>query len=103
MTFTLPASHIHVSERETGHYWPDGRWDDAKWEDCAWDVAVEWARATGHTKIPATHKEAEALRAASGEDTGSGSNVFQVRNALQRRYGISTSPPVYGFEAIWNA
>ena len=28
------SGHIHVSEREVSHTWPDGQQDDGKWEDC---------------------------------------------------------------------
>jgi hypothetical protein len=96
----LPLTHIHVSERETAHRWPDGRWDNARWEDCAWDSAVELVRALGNYKIPATHAEAEALRAASGEDTHSGSNPDDVRRGILRRYKLPTNPVVRGWENL---
>ena len=98
----LPSTHVHVSEREAAHYWPDGRWDNARWEDCAWDVAIEFVRALGRVQTPATHAEAEALRRASGEDVHSGSSVVDVRRGLLRRYGFPTNPPITGWTTLWN-
>jgi hypothetical protein len=88
----LPAAlwnHRHVSERESAHYWPDGRWDNAAWEDCAWDTFLEWLRMTAKTNIPATHAEAEALRRESGEDTSSGSHSGNLNAGARERYGIA--------------
>ncbi len=85
--------HIHVSEREGPHEWPDGRPDDAAWEDCLWSAAVEWARAIGRSP-PATHVEAEALRAASGEPPTGGSNLGDLRRGLDARYRWRMPPPI---------
>jgi hypothetical protein len=98
----LPANHIHISERESAHYWPDGRYDDARWEDCAFDTAVEWARVTHDSNIPATHVEAEALRAASGLGPSGGATIDRVRAGLQARYGFAGTKAV-GFAALWAA
>ena len=98
----LPSAHIHISERESGHYWPDGRYDDARWEDCAFDTAVEWARVTHDSKIPATHVEAEALRAASGLGPSGGATIDRVRQGLTARYGFAGTKAV-GFTALWAA
>jgi len=99
-TYPVPSNHIHVSEREVAHRWPDGRYDNVAWEDCAWCVALMFARLLGKNP-PATHAEAEALRAQAGEDTWSGSSVADVRLGLSRRYRLAVNPPVYGFTALW--
>ena len=88
---TLPAAlwnHRHVSERESSHWWPDGRWDNSAWEDCFWDTLVEFVRMTLRPTIPATHAEAEALRRESGEDTSSGSHSGDGNKGLRARYGL---------------
>jgi LysM repeat protein len=98
---TLPAliaNHVHVSEREVAHTWPDGRRDDARWEDCTWDTAVEYARAVG-TKAPATHAEAEKLRSTVKGPLG-GSNPTEVQAAFKKRYKLDITI-VRGFEALW--
>ncbi len=62
MSAQVPG-HVHVTERE----------GDGTWEDCAFVTAVEMMRTSGRSDIPATHAEAERLRAASGlpeEHTG---------------------------------
>jgi hypothetical protein len=87
----VPSSlwnHRHVSERESGHYWPDGRWDNAAWEDCFWDTLIEFARMALRPNIPATHAEAEALRRDAGEDTASGSHSGNGNRGLKIRYGL---------------
>lgn len=87
----LPAAlwnHRHVSERESVHYWEDGRFDNSAWEDCFWDVLIEFLRDTTRASIPATHDEAEALRAASGENTWSGSNTSDGNKGILRRYKL---------------
>ena len=89
---TLPSTHVHVSERETAHRWPDGRWDDSRWEDCAWAVAIEWLRLTYDPAIPATHPEAELLRAASGEPPLGGSNTGDVLKGISNRYKLQAGP-----------
>lgn len=91
--------HIHVSEREGPHEWPDGRPDDAAWEDCLWAVAVEWLRALGHD-VPATHAEAEALRAASGEPPVGGSNLDDLRRGVAARYRLGLPAVVNGSAAV---
>lgn len=88
---TRPAAlwnHRHVSERESGHYWPDGRWDNAAWEDCAWDTFLEWLRMTTKANIPATHAEAESMRREAGEDTSSGSHSGNLNKGAHERYGL---------------
>lgn len=100
----LSPAHKHVSERETGHRWPDGRWDDAAWEDCTWDSAIEFARLGLTSAIPATHQEAEALRAASGEPPTGGSNIDDVKRGLARRYRWTSGYVVaYNFSQLWSA
>lgn len=95
------TGHVHVSEREVAHRWPDGRWDDARWEDCLWVAAVEYAVACGHPVV-ATHAEAEALRAASGDSVTGGSNLGDLTKGMQARYGWS-GPKEWGFQAAWQA
>jgi hypothetical protein len=81
-------NHRHVSERESAHYWEDGRWDNRAWEDCFWDTLVEFVRMTLRPRVPATHDEAEALRTDAGEDTSSGSHSGDGNRGLKRRYGL---------------
>lgn len=87
-----PAGHVHVSEREVAHTWPDGQKDDARWEDCAWCSSVMFARWCRNPRIPATHAEAELLRDAAGEPPLGGSNVDDLLRGLKARYGWT--PPV---------
>lgn len=69
--------HIHISEREA----------DGTWEDCTWDSGLEWYRLCYDPRKPATHAEAQALRAASGEPATGGSNLGDLALGIQRRYG----------------
>ncbi len=98
---TLPAliaNHVHVSERETAHRWPDGSYDDAAWEDCTWDSALEYARSVG-VKAPATHAEAEALRHEVKGPAG-GSNPTEVQTAFKKRYKLNVTI-LRGFADMW--
>ncbi|HXG40207.1 MAG TPA: hypothetical protein VNJ28_04620, partial [Candidatus Limnocylindrales bacterium] len=81
------VSHVHVSERETAHRWPDGRLDDRAWEDCRFDAGVELLRAAGHD-VPPTHAEAEAIRADSGLPPTGGSRPDDLARGVRRRYGV---------------
>lgn len=87
---SISAIHIHVSEREVAHTWPDGQKDDAAWEDCTFCAAIEFARLCHDAGIPATHAEAELLRDASGRKPTGGTNVGDVIRGLQGRYGWLT-------------
>lgn len=103
---TVPAilyAHKHITEREGAHRWPDGRYDNSAWEDCTWCSGVEFARLTLNPAIAATHAEAELLRAASGEDTGSGSNEFDLKRGFLKRYKKDLGTPIYGFANLWAA
>jgi len=73
------TTHIHISERE-----PDGTW-----EDCTWDAGLEFYRDAIDPSKPATHAEAQALRAASGEPATGGSNMTDLRRGVKARYGVS--------------
>jgi hypothetical protein len=84
--------HVHVSEREAVHRWPDGTFDDAAWEDCLWASAIEWLRAIGRN-VPATHAEAEALRAASGQGPLGGSGFRHLILGAKNRYDLTVPPP----------
>jgi hypothetical protein len=98
---TLPvriANHVHISERETAHRWPDGSYDDAKWEDCTWDSALEYVRSVG-VKAPATHAEAELLRHEVKGPAG-GSNPTEVQTAVKKRYNLNITI-LRGFAAMW--
>jgi hypothetical protein len=100
----IPANHVHVSERESAHFWPDGRFDDKGWEDCLWVAAVEVARLCFSPAIPATHKEAEALRADSGEPPDGGSNTTNLRDGIKKRYRWTEGfGVVTGFAELWAA
>jgi len=63
--------------------------------------ALEWWRATGNPKAPATHEEGEHLRCASGRSMLGGTNLFDVRKAIKVRYNGSTPEPVQGFARLW--
>lgn len=89
----LLADHIHISERE-----PDGTW-----EDCTWDSGLEWYRLTYDPSKPATHAEAQKLRAASGEPPTGGSNIGDLKRGIKARYGKSTPTAISGFSALWTA
>lgn len=99
MTRRRAIPHVHVSEREGAHVWPDGRLDDAAWEDCLWSAAVEWVRALGRN-VPATHAEAEALRAASGQGPLGGSTLDDLRRGLAARYRSTMPAPIGGAAAV---
>jgi len=73
---TAPVTHIHISERE-----PDG-----SWEDCTWDSGLEFYRDAYDPSKPATHAEAQKLRAASGEPPTGGSNLTNFRHGVHVRY-----------------
>jgi hypothetical protein len=94
--------HIHVTEREGAHDWPDGRVDDAKWEDCLFASAVEWVRALGRD-IPATHAEAEALRADSGLGPLKGAFLSDLSRGLAKRYGLTMPYPLTGAPTLLRA
>lgn len=88
------AEHQHISERE-----PDG-----SWEDCTWDAGLEWYRLCFDTSKPATHAEAQALRAASGEPPTGGSNIADFRRGVLKRYGVTLPPALsVGFAGLWSA
>lgn len=97
---TVPAGHIHVSEREIAHTWPDGQKDDARWEDCLWCSTLEWLHDTVKPDVPMTHAEAEALRAESGEPPTGGSNLSDVARGVEGRYNINLPQVIYGADAI---
>lgn len=84
-------AHDHISERES----------DGSWEDCTWDAGLEFYRIAFDASRPATHAEAQALRAASGEPTTGGSNVGDFRRGVTRRYNRALPAAVGGFSALW--
>ena len=94
--------HIHITEREKAHQSPCG-WDDAKWEDCTFMSAVEWWRAQGHPDVPHTHREGEHLRCASGRSMLGGTNLFDVKTAIAKRYKGNTPPALPGFHNLWQS
>ncbi|MEK6719310.1 MAG: hypothetical protein AABZ33_01415 [Chloroflexota bacterium] len=103
MTTTIAGfAHTHVTEREIAHMSPCG-WDDRKWEDCTFMSAIEWWRATGHPRVPASHEEGERLRCDSGRSVLGGSNLGDVSKAIARRYTAATPATVSGFAALWTA
>jgi hypothetical protein len=87
---TLPANHIHISERE-----PDG-----SWEDCTWDSGLEWYRLVYDASVPATHTEAQKLRAASGEPATGGSNLGDLAKGIKARYGKTVPARISGIAAL---
>lgn len=60
---SLIAKHVHISERESIHVWPDGRKDDGAWEDCAWVALIEFLRLAYRPDLPTTHTFMESIRA----------------------------------------
>lgn len=101
---TLPAllaKHVHVSEREVAHTWPDGQKDDSHWEDCLWTSLVEFLNDT-YIDQPDTLARAEALRDASGEPPSGGSNFDNVAAAFAKLGTKITVTPL-AFIGFWNA
>lgn len=90
---SAPKEHIHITERE----------GDGTWEDCTWCSGLEWYRLTYDKSKPATHAEAEALRAAAGKPPTGGSNTEDLRRGIKARYGVSVVPEISGFSNLWNA
>jgi hypothetical protein len=89
MTFPDPTyPHVHVSENETGLD-----------EDCLWCSAVEALR-WGGLNIPATLREAEAMRAASGEPPEGGSNLVDLQKGAKARYNIDLTRHVTGSTGV---
>lgn len=78
-----PWPHVHVSEREVAHTWPDGQKDDSHWEDCLWCSVVEWLNDTWKD-VSDTLAYAEKLRDASGEPPTGGSNFGDVQRAFNK-------------------
>lgn len=83
---TLEYVHVHLSERETAHRWPDGQWDLSGWEDCLFTSFVEVDRFAGGEE-PASLTEAEALRAASGVSPQGPSSIAKAQIGMESRYG----------------
>lgn len=92
---TVPAAlracgFDHVSERE-----PDG-----SWEDCTWCAGLEWYRICFDRTRPSTLREAEALRAASGEPPTGGSNITNFRDGVRARYGRTLPAAIVTFGTL---
>lgn len=87
---TVPEQHVHISEREA----------DGTWEDCTWDSGLEWYRLAYDASRPATHGEAQKLRAASGEPATGGSNLGDLARGIKARYGVTVPPRVSGYENL---
>lgn len=103
---TLPAGlagHVHVSERESAHHWPDGRFDDAAWEDCQVCAGVMQARLAHDLDIPPLHREAEALRADEGEDPHGGTGTDDLIRGFRVRYGFTAGQKVAGSSGLITA
>lgn len=100
---SAPFLHVHVSEREGAHDWPDGQHDDARWEDCSWCSAVMFARQAHDPSIPATHEEAELLRAAADEIPTGGSSPADVRRGLIARYRFNPPSSLLSPATMWAA
>lgn len=77
-------THVHITERE----------GDGTWEDCTWCSGLEFYRDAFDSSKPATHAEAEALRAASGEPPTGGSNLGDLRRGIKARYGADLPPAI---------
>ena len=59
--------------------------EPAPWTDCTWASGLMFANKASLGKYPATRKEREALRAASGDHIG-GSNLGNLRDGIKARY-----------------
>lgn len=79
-----PDTHIHISEREA----------DGTFEDCTWDSGLEFYRDAFDPSVPATHAEAQRLRADSGEPPTGGSNLTDLRNGVRKRYKSALPPAI---------
>ncbi len=89
MSAQVPG-HVHVTERE----------GDGTWEDCAFVTAVEMMRTSGRSDIPATHAEAERLRAASGlPEEHTGASIGRVQAGIAARYGLRPAM-TFGWSAL---
>lgn len=84
MTISGVPTHKHISEREA----------DGSWEDCTWDSGLEFYRDTIDSSVPATHKEAQALRSDSGEPPTGGSNLGDLRRGVAKRYKDDLPPAI---------
>jgi hypothetical protein len=96
----LLAGHVHVSERESAHHWPDGQFDDAAWEDCEMCAGVMQARLAHDLSIPYTHAEAERLRDDAGEDPIGGTSAQDLNRGLGERYDYHPLL-VAGWDELW--
>lgn len=102
---TLPDplwAHVHVSERESAHVWPDGERDDAAWEDCGPTSVVELVRLGHDDAVPHTLAEAEALRHDAGYGPTGGTNAASLAAGVAKRYRW-TLPVIRGFDSLWAA
>lgn len=98
-----PKGHVHISERETAHVWPNGLQDDRHWEDCTMCAALMVARVSCDPAIPAHHGEAEAIRQAAGLGPIGGSSSSDALRGLQRRHAVTGLDIVANsdFDALW--
>lgn len=97
------AGHQHITEREAKHF-HDGAWDDASWEDCTFCSGLMFARLAHDRTLPATHTEAESLRAESGRAVTGGTNIGNLRDALRKRYNWTAGfAEAIGANALWAA
>ncbi len=83
-------THKHISEREA----------DGSWEDCTWDAGLEFYRDAIDSSVPATHAEAQALRAASGEPPTGGSNLGDFRRGVAARYHHTLPPAINAHDIL---
>ena len=92
----------HNSEREVGHYWPDGRYDCPSWEDCAWNsTGMTRDVATGGAQSP-THEQMEKVRSlVMGPDGPTGSALLMA--GIAQAWGWTPARTAYNatFETTW--
>lgn len=101
------AKHVHISEREVAHTWPDGRKDDAAWEDCGYVSLIEFLRLAYRPDLPATHAFMETIRArVEGPSTGSLPSELIAAAETIGVSGPGTAPIVlkgYTASQVWAA
>jgi hypothetical protein len=97
-TFVTPP---FISEREKEHVSPTGLHDDAKPEDCVWDSGLMQFLGSHPGAAPATHAEAEALRAIAKPNAPMGaSNTSDLLKAFKARYGFEPTRLAPGPDSI---
>lgn len=100
VTFIRPP---HVTELEGPHVSPTGAFNDAVPEDCVWVAGLMQFLGAHPGAAPATHREAERLRAEVQPDEPLGpSNTDQLLRAFKLRYAFKADRLNPGETSIGN-